>query len=233
MGLPALATPLADLTQIEITLLNTEAQAKLKDASMAKQAKLQQGAQQQSMYQQPGGGFGQEGQDPNEEEEEMAAASTGGRHHIPKVQPAQPTPPPKVPIVKRLNPPSVPKLPLAGCRLNAKQIASMDVMSFQAALDSGLITPDIDFLCQQMETQEPGILDQIAEELETYLGMLRKTQGKQKTIHETDFSPKEVKQQQKLYRSKKHKPTDIENKFNVTDRGLPRSRTNQNKEYPR
>jgi hypothetical protein len=231
-----LATPLADLTQIEVTLLNTEAQAKLKDASMAKQAKLQQQGQQQSMYSQPGGGFGQEGQDPNEEEEEMAAAggkNTGGKHHVPKVQPMQPTPPPKVPVVKRLNPPQVPKLPIAGCRLNAMQIAAMDVASFQAALDSGLITPDIDFLCQQMDTQEPGILDQIAEELETYLDMLRKTQGKQKTIHETDFSPKEVKQQQKLYRSKKHKPTYIEKEFNVTDRGLPKSRTNQNKEFPR
>lgn len=249
MGLPMLATPLADLTQIEVTLLNTEAQAKLKDASMEKQMKMQQGMMQQ---QQQGGdeqydqaydqGYGDAGDASSsggdqDSYDQAAAAATGGhssgKHNVPKVMPLQPVKPPQVPMVKRLNPPKVPKLPLAGCRLNAEQIASMSLYAFQSALDAGMITPDIDFLCQQMETQEPGILDQIAEELQSYLKLLKDEQSKQKVVHKEDFNQKEIKRQQQLYRSKKHKPTDIEKNFNVTDRGLPKSRAKQNKEFPR
>ena len=80
---------------------------------------------------------------------------------------------PAAPVLPKLPAVAIPKMPMAGCRLNARQVANMNSNDLAAAINSGLLTSDIALLCDQMETQEPGILEQVSEELRDYLELLQ------------------------------------------------------------
>lgn len=125
------------------------------------------------------------------------------------------------------------KLPMAGCMLNAMQVARMSPKVLQAAINRGMITPDVSMLCEQMETQEPGILDTISDELKEYLESLREEQLQELKDNKAEFTQQDVKDQAKKYKQFQHKQTDVERVANATKSGMPKSRIGQQVEAPR
>lgn len=225
LGMPPLTTPLAELTQIELILLNTEAAANIQNQNADKAASRQLGVQQQQMsmqqqYEQAQGG---------QSSEQQAAASKGA------------LPPPKLPGLKApkaptLKPPkalSLPKMPMAGCMLNAQQVAAMSPNSLNVAISSGLVTPNISLLCDQMETQEPGILEQVSDELAEYLEMLKEKQLDLEKQSKVKITPKMKKNQEDKYNKFQHKQTIVEKNYNTTRQGTPKSRATTQKEGER
>lgn len=251
MGKPALATPMANLTQIELILINTEAAANIQNQNADKASQRQLGVQQQQMqmYQQS-----QQGQpDQNQEEdqgqqqqqkpdkkgknvgEEQAAAAPGTAATVPSVKAPTLVPPklPAAPVLPKLPAVAIPKMPMAGCRLNARQVANMNSNDLAAAINSGLLTSDIALLCDQMETQEPGILEQVSEELRDYLELLQDKQKELDDESDVDITDKDKKEQLEKYKSFQHRQTQVEQTYNVNRNGRPKSQQQDKLEGPR
>ena len=226
MGQPPLATPLANLTQIELILINTEAAAKIQNDSADKAANRQLTTQQKQMemYQK------QQEQQPQQPElqpgEQQAAAQPGSKPAGPAAVKAPKLTPPKLPtatVLPKLPQVSIPKMPMAGCYLNAKQVAGMTVQDLKSAMDFGLVTSNISLLCDQMETQEPGILEQVSEELQEYLDGLKDKQKEQEQKSQVKVTPKDKKAQVEKFQKFQHRQGTIERDYNVNRQGRPKS----------
>lgn len=208
LGKPPLTSATADLTQFEAILLNTQVAAQIADASAAKASDRQSQQQQQQfdqysqLQQEPGpqpGGNKPGGK--TVQSAQQSIAPTGG----PK--------PPKGPSKLKLKSPTplkLPKMPIAGSIYNAQQIAAMSVSQLQHAMASGQVPNDPQKLTDNMQTQDPFILQQMEPSVLEYIEMLKKRQQADDKKTKPKVSPQADKDQQKLYRQSLHKPADIE-----------------------
>lgn len=104
------------------------------------------------------------------------------------------------------------KTAMYGSFLNAKQVASMTPDKLKVAMSQGLVTKDARLLAQQMEQQEPGILEQLTPALRQYIESLKDEQAKTTKGKNTKPSPSAVANQKKRYRLKRPKYSAKPNK---------------------
>ena len=212
LGKPPLPTRFADLTQFEAILVNTQAAASIQDANAQKasdrasQQQQQQFEQYQQMQeQQPAG------------EQEAAALPTA-----PKTQKG-----PAGPSKMKLSPlkaPKLPMMPMAGSIYSAHQVASMSLSELIAAMDNGKVPKNAQKLTQNMQTQDPLILEQLEPSVASYLDSLKKEQAKEEARTKVNITPDAEKEQLTRFRKAKHKPSDIERDLFPNQRG-PRDTT--------
>jgi hypothetical protein len=183
-------TPFADLTQFEAMLLNIEATQKLQEQTQTNMMQKQMGMQQQMMEPQQ-----DPGQWPDDEQFNPTDPSTGGggggqAKGYPPATPGitkagQPTAP------KAL---TLPKFPISGSRYNARQVAQMPVNQVSQLIINGQL-PGPTELLTQMDEQEPGILDEMTDELRQFFEDALEYEQQQKAT-ETGASPDLIKQWQ-------------------------------------
>lgn len=145
---PTLDSPLADLTQFECMLLNMEAMSDLQDKAADKQAKRQQDSQdrQQAMMPQqipgaPGGGVG------SPAKLTPGSAAKGGQPPSPKAL-------------------TLPKFHIAGTQYTAQQLAMMPVNKLSDVVAANPFGPSR--MLNDMDTQEPGILSRLSDEVKLF-----------------------------------------------------------------
>lgn len=202
LGKPPLTTKMADLTQFEAILVNTQASAQIQDSNAAKASdrsaqQQQQQFEQYSQMQQPQGG--------QEQQEQQAAAMAIAPPVGPKAS--------KSPAKLKLISPKMPKLPLmpmAGSRYNAYQVAAMSVAELAAAMASGSVPNKVSTLQQSMQTQDPSILEQMEPGVAAYLEQLKKQQQAEDAKLKPKVTPQATKEQLKKFRKSKHIPALIE-----------------------
>lgn len=206
MGLPPSTSPFADLTQFEMLLINTEVASKLQG-----QQQDQQFNRQLTMMQLGQPGDEEQGQEPTSapptkvpkgKKTTQAAGIT-----VPKLtQPKMPKllQAPTMPSI------SLPKMPMAGSVFSAKQVAAMSFAQFANAVKLGYVPKDKRFLAQQMETQEPGILEQLSDELKEYFQELEEEEENEQQDDKVKISKKQKEEQLAKYNKRKHRPADVE-----------------------
>jgi hypothetical protein len=228
MGLPKSESPYSDCTQFEMILVNTQAAATLQQQAADKQF-----SRQMTMFQgQPGGSGGPGGGSgaPGGGEGESASASAkqkllsagkqqkmlgpgksgapaGGGKGL-KVPPLQI---PKLPTLPGM---SLPKMPMAGSIYSAVQVAKMGRDQLEAAVTKGLVPQNKRFLAQQMESQEPGILQQLSEELKDYFKELRQENESESESEELEPSESDEEDQLQRFQDFQHDPPEIERVIN-------------------
>lgn len=215
LGLPPLASPFANLTQIEMIVITSEVTSRLQDQNANNQFARQQYAQERmmEMYQPQA----EEGEDQGSAPSKQAAAAV--------TTPSLNVPKPGSLKTPKLTTPTLPKLPIAGSWFNARQIAAMSKPQLINAFAMGMVPKNVKFLTAEMENQEPGILMQLEPEVRSYLEYLKNEQSNEAAQEEVEPSPEQIARQKKLYRQSKHKPTELE-------RNIPRTGVNDGKEVP-
>lgn len=134
----------------------------------------------------------------------------------PKLTPTKPVPMPKLTL------PKLAKMPIAGSKYSAAEIAAMNLDEITAAMDNGSIPKNSGQLQQSMEQQQPGILMQMAPEVAKYLEVLKELEEEEEAKNEQKPTSKAKDMQVKRFKKQKHKPTDVENAMYS-----PRSRNRQ------
>ncbi|MDE2100021.1 MAG: phage portal protein [Patescibacteria group bacterium] len=188
LGMKDLDRPILELTQFEMMLLNAEAAAKLQDQNQANALDRQMGMQQKmaalqpptlpstdippSEEEQPGGG-NRFGNTPS------AAAPTPGGGGGGKISAPKPI--------------STPKFPIAGSKYNARQIAQMPVNELSDVYRATGFRAS-EFL-KAMDEQEPGILQELTDEVKTFFQQILDEEKKDKA--RLRLSPRTLKQWQK------------------------------------
>jgi hypothetical protein len=92
---------------------------------------------------------------------------------------------------------------------DASDVANMDPQTLQLYQQAGLIPQDPNQLMTDMESQQPGILQTLSEELLEYFEWLEQIQEDQETPP-AKVSNKDMKLQQKKYRDRQHQLTQEE-----------------------
>ena len=189
MGWEKLDSPFADLTQAEMMLVNQEAAIKLQQQM---QTSMMQ--QQLSMQQQSAGPGQDQSEQPDESfqdntmppmQQKQAGSSGGGSQ-----KPGQ-----NVPTVQAPKPMTLPKFPIAGSAYNARQIATMPTNHLSQLIINGELPPARELLTQ-MQEQEPGILEQMTEELQQFFEDALEEEEREQA-EQKGASPATVKQWQK------------------------------------
>lgn len=171
LGKPKLRTPLADLTQIEAMLMMTEAQIKM-------QAKSAEKAQQS----QPPPMMPPDGSNQGEEPSQETPATQPGLPGVPKpglYAPSGGAGPGKGVGLTAPKKIALPKFPISGSRYTARQIAQMPVNQLSDLWMNGELPPPSKLL-RDMEHQEPGILEEMTEELREFLDQALEEEKKAK-----------------------------------------------------
>jgi hypothetical protein len=200
LGKPPLQTPYANLTQFEAILVNTQAAGQIADANAAKASDRAADAQQKQMeqYQQM--------------QQSQPSGTPPGEQQASLEPPVGPKPA-KGPAKLKLKPPTklrLPLLPMAGSLYSAYQIANMSVGELKAAIAKGNVPAKADTLVNNMQTQDPSILQQLAPEVLEYLDALKKQQQIAEDKSRPNISPQAIKDQKKKFTQSKHIPADIE-----------------------
>jgi hypothetical protein len=162
LGYEELDTPFADLTQFEAMLISTEAMQKVQEQVQTRMMIRQANMQQIMEQDQP------QGQNP---EESYSPAGGGGSYNQEKgvgqplnITPANVAKHGQMPSPKPL---ALPKFPIAGSAYNARQIAQMPLNHLSQLIINGEL-PKPGELLGQMQEQEPGILDEMTDELRQF-----------------------------------------------------------------
>lgn len=210
LGMPPLSSPYADLTQFEQILINTEASGAIQnnnaEKTMQRQSDAQdkQFAQQQQMYEQQS----EQEQDQGDSSNTSQGGVQGAALKLPKSPKMSPVKQAKMP---KLQMPKLTKMPIAGSKYSASQIAAMNLSEIESAMQQGDVPSNSNSLQQSMEQQEPGILLQMAPEVSRYLAILKELQEKEETQKRQKPTPQIKKQQIVRFRKMKHKTSDVEN----------------------
>ena len=178
MGKERLDSPFADLTQFECMLINMEAMAKVQNQSadqaanrqlqvQQKSTQMQQDMQRQQEMEQYGG---------YQDQGDQGGGGQGGGQPQQTQQPSGEEAPLKMTpgnVAKGGQPPSpkpmsLPKFPIAGSRWTASAIAQMPVNSLVDRMLSGQLPKSPSKLLAQMQAQEPGILEQMTDEIREF-----------------------------------------------------------------
>ena len=161
MGKPPLNSPFADLTQFETMLVNLQASA------MIQQQQADQAHQQQMDM------MDQQNQLMAPEEQDWGYGSGEGDTMVPEGpgQPGQPA----------SNGLSLPKFPISGSRYTAREIASMPISALHDLFELGAMPPAEDVL-RDMEQQEPGIIQELDEQIRALFEYRIEKEAKNKKI---------------------------------------------------
>lgn len=158
MRMQPLDTPFADLTQAEMMLINIEAQALA--AEQAAQNNFGRQLAMMQMTQPP-----PDQQQPATDQKQLPAKNGGsqGGGTGPKITPGTVSRGGQPPSPKPL---SLPKFPIAGSIYSAKQLAHMPVNQIADIFYSSGMSPS--FVLAEMNSQEPGILEQMDEDVRQF-----------------------------------------------------------------
>jgi hypothetical protein len=244
MGKPKLLTPLADLTQIELTIIYAQMASTLQNQAADKAATRQVGQQQQMMelqknYMNQGDGSsigdqgsGEDGSSPGNAPPNgpkqggspfgsSADLEAGGGGPKPVTAPKNPQAPKPVALPKPPQAPAAPKLPMppmAGSIYSADQVAKMKPAQIDDAMQKGHLPPNKQAVKKQMQTQDPFILQTLCDELKQYFEVQDETKTETNQIPKKP-SKADLDKQQALYKGKKHILAPIEKEtFIVQDK---------------
>ncbi len=158
LNMEKLPGPFGDMTQSEQMIAMMRAQSLNQDELSKQNMKRQQDAfdQMQPPYPQPGIGDGSEGAQPGQQKllgpAPGAGASPGGGGNT---------------GIKAPKPLTLPKFPIQGLAATAKQVARMPVNQVQDVFYNSGVKPSR--LVRAMEDQEPGILQQLSDEVKEFI----------------------------------------------------------------
>lgn len=171
MSMEKMSNPLYDLSQHEAMLMNIEAQARVQEGTqtrmMDKQSQMQEDSRDKEMQRQQDmidkNGFPEPGQ-PGQMGPGQQQPGQGGPSSSIKMTPGNVARGGQPPSPKPL---SLPKFPISGSRYTAKQVAQMPVNHLQELISQGQL-PKPSNLLKDMHQQEPGILEQMTEEVREF-----------------------------------------------------------------
>ncbi len=183
MGLNPFDSPFAELTQMEAMIVMAEVTAAIQDQAadkaMGRQVAMSNYQQQQMLPQTSEQGQGTDGN---------TDSGGGGGTQQPEQGnggPPQSGPPKPVNLGKgqpgtgtvKLPQMTPTQFPVAGTKMNASQIASMNLGEIMMAMDCGLL-PKAKYLLRAMEQQDPSILEQMTEQVREFLEELAEEENK-------------------------------------------------------
>lgn len=242
MGLPPSAAPYSDLTQFEAILVQTMAQAHIaqtqQDTQFQRQQQMmEQYGQPQQQPGQPGAGGNKPGNNGggskqlasggrSQRQPASARPNTGGTGTTGKgptavgVHPLMKMPKlPKMPVLK------LKQLPIAGSIYSADEIAVMSVAQVQQEQKKGTIPANNKQVGQQMQQQNPNVLQQLSEELKEYFELLEDEHKKDIQDDVPNVTPQEQADQEQRYKEFQHDPPEIERVINKgTEKSPPLSK---------
>jgi hypothetical protein len=157
MGYQPMDNPMYDLNQFEAMMLMAEAQTNLQNklADQGMQRQMSQMQQMQQLQQPQGEGDNpQPAVQPSPQRAQLPPSGTlqgqGGGGVGPKIQPLK-----------------LKQFPIAGSRYNARQVAHMPINQLTDAINNGVL-PKPPQLLKQMQNQDPGILEQMTDEVRQF-----------------------------------------------------------------
>lgn len=166
VGMQPLETPFGDLTQFEAMMLNAEVASNLQNRNAALALERQLDLQQALMPPAPPANDGATG----------PQGESGGQ--VGKPSPNSPPPPQGGskgqqtqsggPQIAPPKPITTPKFPISGSRWTARQIAQMPVNQLADRINGGQLPRSAKKLLRDMKAQEPGILDQMTQEVQQF-----------------------------------------------------------------
>jgi hypothetical protein len=243
LGKPKLTTPLADLTQIELTIVYSQLQADIQNDSADKAATRQVTSQKSMMdmqesygqLQNPAGGSDnptggsdnpQQQQQPGKNKSQQgAAAKTVGVKPLPLPQlpkgvpaPKTPQPPPKPQAVA-----APPKGPMAGSKYSAAEVAGMSPDEITAEMAQGNLPNNKQQLSQNMQQQDPFILTKLTDELKEYFAELNDDDTK--PAKPKKATPQQEQNQKQKFKQKQHVQAPAEENLQYLNERQDKSNT--------
>jgi hypothetical protein len=115
---------------------------------------------------------------------------------------------PKMPTLK------LKQLPIVGSIYSADEIAVMSVAQIQQEQKKGTIPANSKQVGQQMQQQNPNLLQQLSDELKQYFELLEDEQKDDILEDAPEVTPQEIEEQKQRYKDFQHQPPEIERVIN-------------------